>query len=192
MHEQIITIAVEGIDGSGKTSVVEALAEQLEAEGLHVATYAPYRITNERLGSDVYKLWQSPDTASQAITEVQQTFAECETLAAEEGADVIIYDRHWMTALTEIRDQPELVEQWGDCYVPAALLLAKPEVATARQQGDKAEDWAQLESQRHYDAAYRQLVAEHFRDMLGIYRSDVDVSPEAIARNINWDLRIRR
>jgi len=43
-------IALEGIDGAGKTTVANLLKESFENQGLSVAQFAPFRLANATYG----------------------------------------------------------------------------------------------------------------------------------------------
>jgi len=185
-------VALEGIDGSGKTTVAQELAERLEAEGLRVAIVSPYRLANKALGKDIYELWGTPEGDSQAITTLRSVIETAEQQAKSNDTDVIIYDRHWLTAFTEIGNSPDLVETWGDLYVPAALLRVAPAVAQRRIGNDERSAWSNLDAQHRYATMFGIMARRFTQHMIGIYRSDDDVSVEALARNIHWDMNIRR
>ncbi len=186
-------IAIEGIDGSGKSSVVSAITEALTAEGLHVRTFATFRIANTELGHDIYDLWADDRTAKIGIEVMRHTLGVCETIAAKDGADVVIYDRHWMSVMTEIDNRPNLIQVWGnDYFVPACLLRTPPETGRSRLQNDQDEEFSSLTSLTTYANKFNQLARTFPQQMLGIYRSDDDVTIDDIARNIMWDMRIRR
>ncbi len=185
-------VAIEGIDGSGKTTVAKTLDKLLQHEGLRAVIFAPYHIAQERLGEDLYPMWQNPKAAKAAVGVLRHTLEACEVQAKEEGADVVIYDRHWMTAFTEIAGNRELVEEWGEAFVPAALLNVDPHTATTRMINDRQAPWSGIDAQRVYADRYQQLAGEHFHDMLGVYRSDDEVTPLTIARAIQSDLYFRR
>ena len=188
----IKNVAIEGIDGSGKTTVGNKLAELLRADGLKAVTFAPYRLANERLGEDIYAMWSNPQSAKAAVAVLRQVFDDCEVQADAENADVVIYDRHWMTAFTEISTNPELVGEWGDMFVPAALLRVEPSVATERQANDASAPWSDASSQEQYASLYKDVAANNIKHLLSIYRSGNDATPACIARAIESDLYYRR
>lgn len=188
----ITHVAIEGIDGAGKTSAAQLLAEEFAADGLRANVYAPFRLANERLGHDIYDLWQTPSTAKAAIGVLHAVLDDCREQSADEKADVTIYDRHWMTAFTEIIHDPEALAAWGDYFVPTALLQVNPQLATQRQGNDLGADWSTLRRQIQY-ANLRTYLSKHYsQHMLGIYRSDSDVTVRALARSIQSDMRFRR
>lgn len=192
-------IAIEGIDGSGKTATCHALADYFETRDMSPAIFSPYRVANETLGMDIYELWFDKTTCIDAIKLMKQTVDSCEQQAADQAAQVIIYDRHWMTALTASEHNQELAATWvthGPKFVPTAVLKVPIETALLR----RAEEYqhgnlpAYMEpSVLEHDAElYTHLAAKHAEHILGIYRSDNDVAPHAIAKNIYWDMNVRR
>jgi len=189
----ITRVALEGIDGAGKTSAAEAMVLQLTSEGLSAAVFAPYRAANEMLGVDIYNLWKNEPDAIVAIDALHDVMRQRELRATEEGTDVLIYDRQWMTAFTEIGGRLELERHWR-YFVPAAHLGVSPAVAQRRLCNDKETSWSTLDQQYDYALKYGRLAINPVmrKHMLGLYRSDSDVTPEALARNIIWDMNIQR
>lgn len=185
-------LGIEGIDGSGKTTVAKEVSRQLGTEGLKAVIFSPYRMANDQLGREMYHDWNIRHKAAENIVAFIKVLEECEALAAEQGADVIIYDRHWMTAMTEIGDRPSLVDQWGDHFVPTALLQVSPGTAARRITNDHDSKWSNLVAQAEYADRYRDLARRHPEHLLGIYRSEADVSAPVIAKNIIWDMNIQR
>ena len=185
-------IAIEGLDGSGKTTVVNNVAEQLKREGLAVQTFAPYRLANEFAGEDIYPLWKSDNGAKMVIGIMKKILRGVRTQALEEGSDVIVFDRHWMTAFTEIGSRPDLIHKWGEDLPPAAYLRVSPEIARGRSQNDIDKPWMDRFVFENYAARYDSLCRDFGQFIQGIYRNDDDVLPCSIARNIVWDFNIRR
>jgi thymidylate kinase len=185
-------LALEGIDGSGKSTTANVLADMLTREGLTVATFAPYRLANAELGEDVYDMWHDADRAKHAVDAVTTVLDQCERQAEDEAVDVVIYDRHWMTAFTEIRDNPDLIKQWGDHFVMTALLKVAIPTAMKRCENDLDEIWMQQRELERYHVKFCALAAKYGKYLFGLYRSDIDVSPADLAHNIRWDMWIRR
>ncbi len=183
-------LAIEGIDGAGKTSVAAKLASQLETDGYRVRVFAPYRLVQAHTGDDTYPMWQEPETAKMAIKALHKTFEECETDARAAGADIIIYDRHWMTALSELPAQSEQVADWSS-FIQTALLRVPIKTAIKRCSNDRDEPWMAVAELERYSIRYQALARQYSKFMLGTYRSD-DVAPEDIAETIKWDMYIRR
>ncbi|MGB4762630.1 MAG: hypothetical protein WBP12_04745 [Candidatus Saccharimonas sp.] len=185
-------LGIEGIDGSGKTSVAQEVARQLGTEGLKAAIFSPYRMANALLGREMYQSWPLRHKAAENIAVLLHVLEQCDAAAAEQGIDVVIYDRHWMTAMTEIDDRPGLVAQWGERFIPTALLQVSPGTATRRIGNDHESQWSDLGAQARYADHYRELARKYPEHLLGIYRSEPDVSVETIAKTIIWDMNIQR
>lgn len=184
-------ICIEGIDGSGKTSVSIELEKLYLNEGLQPRIIAPYRLANNLLGHDLYHLWRSHTSAKLAIKILHQVLEEAKEQALDDAVDVVIYDRHWLTAFTEIGNSKELVSEWKT-FVPAALLRVSPLVARRRAINDSSATWSSPEELSRYAQEFG-IQAQHNKEkLLGIYRSDDDVSVDLIARSIVWDMNIRR
>lgn len=184
-------LAIEGIDGAGKTSVATKLSSQLEADGYRVKVFAPFRLVRAHIGDDIYPMWREPETARIAIKALPEVFDECEAEAREANADIIIYDRHWMTALSELANRPELVADWSS-FIQTALLRVPISTAIKRCSNDLDEPWMAVNELERYSIRYQALARQYGMYMLGIYRSDDDVTPEDIAETIKWDMHIRR
>ncbi|MFZ1484344.1 MAG: hypothetical protein WAS36_05025 [Candidatus Saccharimonadales bacterium] len=184
-------IALEGIDGAGKTTVANLLKESFENQGLSVAQFAPFRLANATYGSDIYPLWKSRAGAEKATMLIKAALDHCEAEAVDTNADVIVYDRHWMTVMTEIDGRHDLVQKW-DRFVPTAVLRVHPDVARSRLAAGPKESFTSGPMLQRYADSYQKLSSRYFSHLLGIYRSDEDVTPAALARNIEWDMNIRR
>jgi hypothetical protein len=145
--------AIEGHDGAGKSTVIKAVISELEQLGLSVQRARPFFEVNQRRiithlinqgitpselpvsetakiffdnKLDVYYSWSSPAGAMQAITELSAALGVCRLTALEKKPDVIIYDRHWLTVHTELRDKSLPPELWSD-VVPTFFIGTPPE-----------------------------------------------------------------
>jgi thymidylate kinase len=185
-------IAVEGLDGSGKTTVAHALQTAYEAEGLSTQVVAPYRLANEAMDTDIYPLWKSERGALAAVEVLKDVLAKSTEQALDEGLDILIFDRHWMTAFTEIECKPKVVEAWGNDFIPTAYLRVDPETAQQRAQNDNQAAWMGRHDFNNYAMRYSYLCKTYGNYLLGVYRNDDDVSIEAITRSIKWDMNILR
>jgi thymidylate kinase len=185
-------IAIEGLDGSGKTTVAQELQAAYEAEGLSARVVAPYRLANEAMGSDIYPLWKSERGAFAAVQVLKEVLSTSTEQALNEGLDVLIFDRHWMTAFTEIECKPKVIEEWGDSFVPTAYLRVDPDTARQRARNDTEAAWMGQHNFDNYAQRYSHLCQSYARHLLGIYRNDDDVSIDSIIRSIVWDRNILR
>lgn len=185
-------VAIEGLDGSGKTTVAEALMSAYEAEGLKATVVAPYRLANEAMGTDLYPLWKSERGALMAVGALKDVISTSTQEAEDSGTDVLIFDRHWMTAFSEIANRPSAIAAWGDAFVPTAYLRVDPEVAARRAQNDRSAPWMSRHNFNNYALRYNCLCRDYGRYLLGIYRNDDDVSIDSLSRSILWDMNILR
>lgn len=184
-------IAFEGIDGAGKTTVINTIMDKLTADGTVVVTSAPFREASELLGHDIYEYWSDPCRAVGALSALRSVVLGARQRANVAGADVLLWDRHWMTLWQEIEHDNALKLAWRGDFVPAALLRVGPEVA-ARRIGVTDEVWTTPEALRKYASTFERLAFQHPNHVYGIYRSSDDVSPEAIAASVIWDMGARR
>ncbi len=186
-------LAIEGIDGSGKTTVCDELVRQLEVDGLKPVVFAPFRLANECLGHDIYELWAH--NHDRGVDILKEVIDVCEAKAEEAEADVIIYDRHWMTALESLEDCVDGDEYWelhGPDFVPVALLRVPIETALERRADELDDPWMQGDTLGRTAECYHNLSRKYGQHLLGVYRSDNDVTPQQVAQNILWDMRVRR
>ncbi|OGL98263.1 hypothetical protein A2304_00230 [Candidatus Uhrbacteria bacterium RIFOXYB2_FULL_57_15] len=50
-------------------------------------------------GGEIYPLWADDATVSRAIDFLRRVIRDARQCAADERADVLIFDRHWMTVM---------------------------------------------------------------------------------------------
>lgn len=142
-------IVIEGHDGSAKTPVARRVADALRDRGFRVGIRAPFLATNEMLAAeqassqgipidalsreellacDIYHLWQTPDGTLRAMALLSSVIERFRTAARNEGLDLILWDRHWVTVLAQIRSDAALLQHWGD--FPATFFLEAPVTKT--------------------------------------------------------------
>lgn len=185
-------LALEGLDGTGKTTVAHALAEHYNAQNMPARVVAPYHIANERHGGDLYHLWQTEAGALEAVHQLKQVLREETAKAEQDGVEILIFDRHWMTLFVDIDKYPNVVKAWGDTFVPTALLHVAPEVARARAGNDHDAVWMEHENYMRYFEKYKSLFRKYGRHILGGYRNDDDVTINMMVHTLEWDMNIRR
>ena len=188
--KRIREIAFEGIDGAGKTTTISIVKRMLAQDGAQVEVVAPYREAAAHHG-DIYEMWQDKVGVGLAVRAITEVIDDAHARAIANGADVLLYDRHWMTAFAEIDDNGAAKLRWGNRFVPTAFLRVSPDVALARI-GETGEPWATRAQLGHYAEHYARLAFQYPHLLHGMYRSDTDVAPEAIARSIVWDMGARR
>lgn len=184
-------IAFEGIDGAGKTTVINKVKSLLEQEGMTVMSAAPFRRAAALLDADPNPMWRDSVQSHIALRAVQTAIHEARTTAVDGGVDVLLWDRHWMTIWCEIENDPCLRLEWRNDFVPVSYLRVSPEVARQRI-GDTGEPWATSKELGRYAAMYERFAFQFPHLLHGMYRSDEDVTPEAIARSVVWDMGARR
>jgi hypothetical protein len=137
-------IVIEGHDGGAKTPVACRSAEALRSMGYRVGIYAPFQLVNEAfaieeaarrgvavetmsradiLACDIYNLWSTRNGAARAIERIRKIIAHSRQEALEMALDLIIWDRHWITVLTQIYQDPTLLPLWDD-FPPTVFLEA--------------------------------------------------------------------
>ncbi len=185
-------IAIEGLDGSGKTTLSYALAAHFEHSGQHARVVSPYREANQQVGHDLYEDWHDEERGASALMTLKEVIETQTSQAEHDNIDVLIFDRHWMTVFSEISENNELIELWGDTFVPTAYLRVNPDLARERANNDQDAVWMAPETYELYRLKYEALCRNFGKTMLGIYRNDSDVTIDMLVRNIQWDMNIRR
>lgn len=186
------TIAIEGLDGSGKSTIAHELASIYEAEGQRTRVVSPYRLAAHHSGDDIYPLWQTKEGAHEAIDILHHVLNDAHGQAEQSEIDVLIFDRHWMTAFTEIGHDEELIKKWGSHFAPTAYLKADTNVMRARTGNDHDAAWMDEVAYSVYVERYSELCRSYGQHLLGIYRNDHQLTPQAVAQAIQWDMNIRR
>lgn len=149
-------VVIEGINGAGKTPTIDCLISEFEQVGMKARSYAPYHLVRDKIdGSDIYPLWSSDPF--RAIDKLTETIDEIEHEAEESGVDALIFDRHWMTAFTQLDKCPEISEMWT-IDKPKTVLMTSPIEHSSRiaLRGYSAE-WLQQEQLESYTKIYDQL-----------------------------------
>lgn len=174
-------LAIDGINGAGKTPTIEAVIETLEQSDIHADTYAPFHQVRETLGiPDIYPLW---DTAPHtAINGLVQTMDNIERDASKRGLDVLIYDRHWPTIYTQAYKVPDISDVWGDRIVPSILLQSPINHALRLSRRNYTAEWLQAQQLEQYIQRYEAIHAtypERFLGKFSVESSEQDLRPIA-------------
>lgn len=189
-------LAIEGVDGVGKTTVIKELKGLLEADGQTVMVAQPYHeVAREYPGIDVYEALQNGRLAQTALDTVALMIGKAQAKAYDEHVDVLIWDRHWMTAKTEIERNRPRDGVWIGGKPMTALLDPDTEVSPElydRMVDDKEPWTATKEIVDDYAQRYRQLAWSFRTCLLGVYRVDGLTTPQKLARAIRWDLAKQR
>lgn len=195
MGKTIKKLALEGIDGSGKSSVAEKIKEINEKLSVKTLVRSPMRIANELYGGkDVYDLWFSEHTVTDGALLLKDAVELIEEETKTGAYDLIIFDRYALSALVSIEAQHhELFTEYGPKPVPTALLCSPVELALSRKIRDQDPDinapWMDSNELSKDAQSFIQLARKH-ESLVGIYQSTESI--ESIARTILWDLQIRR
>lgn len=192
MDKKPIEIAVEGVDGVGKSSVANALVERLAPYHQPYTCNIYHTARQINGGDDLYPLWATYSGSVKAIDLLKSALVQERDRASEAGAGLIVWDRNWLTAFTEIGNDPELVDVWGDDMPRTALLLpAGDHIARATDN----DTWDQPTEREQYKRRYQEQAWAHFSRMIGHYlmdRRNMDWSVSAVASQIDSDMRYRR
>ncbi len=185
-------IAIEGIDGSGKTTVADLLVDKLSKNNIKARSIALFREANTLLGHDIFELWDSEQNIS-AIDLVKKLELDAINCAVEDEVEILLFDRHWMSGLS-FTENTKSEQNWknsGLKPIETAYLRISPEVSLSRKPEDTSEAWMNIADLSSDLEVYEKALQANPDCILGIYRSD-DTSPEEIAKNLLWDINIRR
>lgn len=160
MIEKRKIIAIEGIDGSGKTPTISLVNQQLGEAGMKVANFAPYHLAkNRNKGKDIYSLWSTNPTL--AVKLLHEVLEETESQISQINPDVVIYDRHWVTAFSENDEKEHVSNLWGDLFVPTFMLTSPLEHTLRLGKRGYSEPWMQDSSLAHYHKKYDEIFEQH-------------------------------
>lgn len=193
MAEKLVEVAIEGVDYVGKSSIAKILADNLIAQGRSVKVANTFHRANTINGDDIYHLWHIPGGAEKAIDALKSAIESVRDEAIEEGCDTVIYDRHWMTAFTEIGDNSELVSYWGEEYMPMTALLLDARPEEEQYDPTRTDAWETRAERQRYKALYSEVAHKNYPHLLGSYL--ISVLPHdfvRVARVIESDLVYRR
>ncbi len=174
-------LAIDGINGSGKTPCIDRVVTELTQEELNVQTVAPYHMVRKKLTlEDIYPLWES--NPAEAVSLLHDTIDEATAQARDNKTDVLIFDRHWPTAFTQAYRVPNINELWGNNFVPTILFTSPPTHAQRIAQRGYTAAWLQAESLEQYRQRYQHIYAmhpEHFIGKFTVKSSLQDLQPIA-------------
>ena len=159
---------VDGSDGSAKSPILARVRQRLEEAGLTVLVRAPFAMVNaervqelaaamdlgdeelsqrQRLSADIFFLWADVLVgAPAAIDLLSRAIERGRGEAMEIEADVLLWDRHWLTAMGEIGAWPHLVKRWGDDLPPLFFLWAPPSQTRSSRRFSEEIPWTSSDS----------------------------------------------
>jgi thymidylate kinase len=120
----MLEYVIEGHDGAAKTPIANGVKKELEKENLTVIVRNTFQMANALLNHDIYHLWQNDDNAELAVNLLKLVVNNIRQEAQEKNADVILYDRHWVTVMGEIQGRESLQDQWS--YFPPTFFIGAP------------------------------------------------------------------
>lgn len=177
-------LIIEGINGAGKTPMIDMLINTAEGYGLSADTYAPYHLVRDKIDEDdIYPLWA--EHPHQAVNLLLETIAEIEADARDRNLDLLVFDRHWLTAYTQAEHTPQIVDWWGDNFEPTALLTSPIDHLLRLSERGYHHGWLQADALMRYLAVYETLYQKHIHRFVGrftVSSSTQDLTP--IARTL--------
>ena len=104
-------IVFEGIDGAGKTTQIQMLAEWLEANGFRVETLR--EPTDSKVGDLIHEILQQPDAQTEEVQRILGLLFAADRLfimdRLEDESKIIISDRSFLSSLV-YQDDAEWIE----------------------------------------------------------------------------------
>ncbi|MCI5166806.1 MAG: dTMP kinase [Candidatus Electrothrix sp. GM3_4] len=188
--ESGMLVAFEGIDGTGKSTQLQALANFLKEQGFPVIT--TYEPTDSKYGRRIRELYK--DRSSCTPEEELNLFLEDRRLHVNElikpelaAGKIILTDRYYYSTAAYQgaagMDSTEIFARNSFAPVPNLVLLLtmNPEISIARIQdgrGEELDDFEQLDQLRK--------VADHFSSFTDpcIARIDAAQAPEQVQEDI--------
>lgn len=161
--------AFDGHDGAAKTPILEGVAAQLSSCGLRVSTFAPFHAANAFIGSEVYPMWEQDDSAFALLAILRSLIFWARNEAEETSADVLLFDRHWMTILGEIHGRHRFRHEWYD-FIPLFFIQAPPSKTKACDRFSYAFGWTSSDAMvKYYYQRYFEIARRHHQFLLGQY-----------------------
>jgi predicted ATPase len=122
---KMLEYVIEGHDGSAKTPIVDGVKNRLERAGLVVEVCAPFQVVNNQIEEeDIYLYWQNDEMTTKALELLSNAINYARQKAKDNGADILLYDRHWLTIVGEIDHRNKF--EWED-YRPTFFIEAPVE-----------------------------------------------------------------
>jgi thymidylate kinase len=180
--KRLYPFAVDGHDGAAKTNTVEAVKLALKARGLRVAVSELFKVAGKHApgGKDIYPLWQSDP--GWAIVLLRRAAASAIHVAEDEEADVLLFDRHWMTVMVEVIGTEH--ERLWPHFVPTFFNRAPLEKILSCSRFSFETPWSRSVKQvRDYRERYLAVAArfpEHILETFDISDKRVPLEPNVV------------
>lgn len=170
--EEGVFLAIEGIDGAGKTTQARVVAERLRSVGLAVVTSK--EPTNGDWGRKIRESAETgrmaPDEELEAFLKDREEHVDNVIRPSLDRGEVVIVDRYFYSnaAYQGVRGlDPEDILDRNAVFAPTpdlvVVLDVAPEVGLARvrERGDKANTFEQLELLEASRSVFRTLTGDH-------------------------------
>jgi thymidylate kinase len=139
-------LVIDGVDGSGKTSIANALA--LRLNGRYVKAFG---------GDAGRRIRVLNESGRKAEAEAIARQAARETMSRNSDASLLIFDRHWLSILAFISE--EFAPNWQP-YPPTVLLRASMDTLQRRLRA-RGTTPGDLDNIAHYAGRYDVLAAQY-------------------------------
>jgi hypothetical protein len=171
-------LVIEGHDSAAKTPIAEGVKRELQSRGVRAEVYAPFRRVNAKIPEpDMYLYWAEDATARRAVELLASEIALVREEARERGVEVVIYDRHWMTVLSEIEHRPALRALWED-FLPTFFVEAPPVKTMSAERFSFGVPWtSSAEKVAYYYQVYLALAERYARHIVARFRIEMHNEP---------------
>lgn len=140
------TIIIEGTKGAGKTTVIKNLFNDLSSK-YRVKTYSPYGEGNQKyihIGG-IFHCWSDKVLAREAFSWLKSSISQTIKDAQNDGTDILIFDRNWITIVRCIEDsvldneeKESLIKEFKQWLTPidTFFIYCSPETTMIRRYGE--------------------------------------------------------
>jgi len=131
-----VLIAVEGIDGSGKTTIVKFLAEELKRRGYNVVTFK--EPTDSEWGKKVKQAKLKPEEELELFLKDREWNVKNNIIPALKSGKIVVLDRYYYSTIAYQGARgidPELIKKLNERFPKpdiVILLDVSPEIALRR------------------------------------------------------------
>jgi thymidylate kinase len=182
-------IVIEGLDATGKSTLVGELAESLKATLLRCP---PKLEAPEFIDSDLRSYFdERPAVQRRAYYRAANLIASEQAEAALQSGHVVM-DRYWTStvAFAALDDDSNLDEEWHGCYPPEfckpdiVILLTVDEENRAKRMQERGEPVTAEEHNLAEDAARRETVLRVYRTFDPIEIDTSNLTPDAVLETV--------